>query len=350
MNVLVISTEEYLTLRLLKCLAETDAAVHVFGSGRTRALRASRHCRRYTAFEPATLTRADVDRYCARYAIDVVLPSGMASGFLLSAWEGGLAAPALPMPPTELLRMLNDKWRFSRFLQQNGLPFPPSRLLERPEDARSLDLPFPVIVKPLDLDAGRGVARCDTREDVQAYLKRPDAALPLLVQEYVPGADVGLGLLVREGEILAWTIQRQRPEGGGVEFIADAGILEIGRQIVRACRYDGIAHFDLRLDERDGTAKVLECNPRFWASLPFCSLAGVNFADLGIRLALGRPLPAPAYRTISLTFPSRALASGRRLSEPTRRALRATLADPLPLVLLGAGKVQRKVESLFVRH
>ena len=278
----------------------------------------------------------------------------MASGFLLaSRQEGFHAAPILPMPPMDLLRMLDNKWHFSRFLERHGLPFPHSRLLERAEDALALDLPFPVIIKPLDLDAGRGVARCDSSADVHAYLKRPDAATPLLIQEYIPGVDIGLGLLAHRGTVLAWTIQRQRPDGSGIEFIEHGGVLEIGRRIVDACQYDGITHFDMRLDSRDGSVKVLECNPRFWASLPFCMIAGVNFADLGVRLAQGLPVPEASYTTLSLTFPTKLFggalrgASGWRLSEPSRHALRVTLADPLPHLSLGAGKIQRKMGSLF---
>lgn len=354
MNILVVSTKEYLTLRLLKCLAPLDAVVHVIGCGPAWAVRASRYCRHYTAVDPAALTCANLDRYCRRHAIDVVLPSGMASGFLLASGQESLqAAPTLPMPPVELLRVLNNKWHFSRFLERHGLPFPHSRLLERAEDAPALDLPFPVIIKPLDLDAGQGVARCDTPADVQAYLKRPDAATPLLVQEYVPGVDVGLGLLAHRGDVLAWTIQRQRPDGSGLEFIEHAGVLETGRRIVAACQYDGITHFDMRLDSRDGSVKVLECNPRFWASLPFCMIAGINFADLGMRIAQGKPLPETPYQTLSLTFPTKLFrgalrgASDWRLSEPSRHALRVTLADPLPQLCLGGEKIRRKIESLF---
>lgn len=357
MNILVVTSEEYLTLQLLKCLAPLDAVVHVIACGPAPAVRASRYCRRYTEHERSALASADLDRYCRRHAIDIVLPSGMACGFLLASWkESFQAAPMLPMPPVELLRMLNNKWFFSRFLEQHGLPFPKSRLIQGDKDVKALDLEFPVIIKPLELDASRGVERCDAPAKVQAYLSRAEAVLPLLVQEYIPGDDVGLGLLARQGTVLAWTIQKQLPDGSGIEFIRHEQVLDIGRRIVAACQYDGIMHFDMRLDARDGSVKVLECNPRFWASLPFSMVTGVNFPDMGIRLALEQPLPEMSYQPVRITFPTRVLAGALRggaacwpLSEPSWQALRFTLSDPLPQLFLGADRLQRKAAAVFCR-
>ena len=360
MNILVLSTEEYLTLRLLKCLKATGANVTVLGCGDGSALRASRHCRRYESFnrselvEPSGMLLARIEQVCRKQEINALLPSGMASGFFLATYKTRLPIPALPQPPLEVLRQLDNKWLLSRLLEENGLPYPKSRLLERAVDADILDLNFPVIIKPLNLDASRGVVRCDTCEEVTTHLRGVGNTLPLLAQEFIPGADVGLGLLASGGIVLASTVQRQKPDGSGVEFIDHPEILEIGRRILAICRYDGIAHFDLRLDERDGSVKVLECNPRFWASLPFCMLAGVNFADLGIRLALNQPVAETICRPVQITYPTSMLkaglgrkTSGGGLSRESHQALRYTLSDPVPNLLLGVQKVRSKLSGLL---
>lgn len=359
MNILVIATEEYLTLRLLKCLAPLKAAIHILGPRPSCALRASRYCRRYQAAGPAGLSDGiAIENYCRSHQIDVVLPSGIESVFLLSAlnetWPSRLPeTPLLPMPSPTQLRMLNNKWTFAQFLQQQGLPLPKSCVITQAAEALTVDLAYPVIVKPLEMDASRGVRRCERPQEALAHAERFKSALPLLVQEYIPGEDIGLGLAARRGVIVGWTIQRVRPDGLGVDFIEQPEALSIGRQIIAACGYDGIAHFDMRVDDRDGTVKVLECNPRFWASLPFSQLAGVNFADLGISLALNRPLPKFEYKPTSLAFPTKTLWSGLggltpdlRRSNASRHALQATLADPLPLCYLGAGKIRRRLAIL----
>ncbi len=356
MNILVVTTEDYLTLRLLKCLAPLKAEVHILGPRPSRALSASRYCRRYHAASPAGLTDGmAIEKVCRDYRMDVVLPSGIESVFLLSALQENWASVVpgtrlLPTPPPEQLRMLNNKWAFAQFLQQLGLPLPKSRVITLASEALAVDLTYPVVVKPLEMDASRGVKRCETPQEASAHAKQFELALPLLVQEYVPGEDIGLGIAAHQGKIVGWTIQRVRPDGQGVDFIEQPEALEIGRCIMATCKYEGIAHFDMRVDSRDGSVKVLECNPRFWASLPFSLAAGVNFADLGIRLALDVPTPEPGCSAVSLAFPTKALwgglhgmASGLHRSEASRSALRATLADPMPLVYLGAGKIRRRL-------
>ena len=67
MNIFVVSTEEHLRRHLLKCRALAGPVAPVIGPGPARAVRASR-CRR-------------------RHAINVILPSGMASGFLFDSWR-----------------------------------------------------------------------------------------------------------------------------------------------------------------------------------------------------------------------------------------------------------------------
>ena len=369
MNVLVIATEEYLTLRLLKCLAPLKAAVHILGPRPGSALRASRYCRRYHAADFSALTDGvAIENICCDFQVDVILPSGIESVFLLSAleekWEKEKREHALPerrehaLPQTRLLptpggeqlRMLNNKWAFAQFLMRQALPLPESRVIHRTDEVMSIDVAYPVIVKPLEMDASRGIKRCETPQEAQAHAEQLTPLLPLLVQEYIPGVDIGLGIAARQGEIVGWTIQRVRPDGQGVDFIEQPEALEIGRRIMAACQYEGIAHFDMRVDSRDGSVKVLECNPRFWASLPFSQVAGVNFADLGIRLALGLPTPPLRYAPVSLAFPTKTLwgglrgpATGLSRSKASRQALRATLADPLPFVCLGAARVRRRL-------
>ena len=362
MNILVLSTEEYLTLRLLKCLTAIGADVTILNAGEGSALRASRHCRCYSSFDRAELSDpngallARIEQICRKQVIDVILPSGMASGFFLASIQNRLSVPTLPLPTLDMLQLLDNKWLFSRLLEEHHLPFPVSRLLEQVEDGDTLDLKFPVIVKPLNLDASRGVTRCNTRQEVAAHLQSAGATLPLLAQEFIPGADVGLGLLASGGNVLASTIQRQTPDGSGVEFIDHPEILEIGRRIMAICNYDGIAHFDLRIDSRDGSVKILECNPRFWASLPFCMLAGVNFADLGVRLTRNQRVPETICRPVRIVFPTKVLfaafrgRTGRRsLGRESQQALRFTLSDPVPNIVLGAQKVRRKLDRLLLR-
>jgi len=129
------------------------------------------------------------------------------------------------------------------------------------------------------------------------------AVPPMIAQSVVPGYDIDCSLLCREGEILAHTIQRGfLPRSGtyqpqaGIQFIDDDEILNSTTTLVRAARFSGVAHLDFRRDERDGRARLVDVNIRFWGSLLGSLLMGVNFPYLACQSALGLPFDYPEYR------------------------------------------------------
>jgi predicted ATP-grasp superfamily ATP-dependent carboligase len=148
------------------------------------------------------------------------------------------------------------------------------------------------MLTPTAASGGFGVARCDSSQAIQAVQLRFGASVRhWLVQEFIPGRDVGINVLADHGRVVAITLQRRR-DHGGVEFVHDERMLYVAHTLVQASGFHGIANFDLRVDERDGALHLLECNPRVWGSLRFSVAAGVNFIELGLRMALGRTVPA----------------------------------------------------------
>lgn len=67
-------------------------------------------------------------------------------------------------------------------------------------------------------------------------------------------------------------------------------------RLIDRLKWSGIAHIDLRYDEQDGQVKILEINPRFWASLPGTLIAGVNFPYLACLVGLGVIFPKVEYQ------------------------------------------------------
>ena len=68
-------------------------------------------------------------------------------------------------------------------------------------------------------------------------------------------------------------------------------------RLLRGLNFSGPAMVEFKVDPRDGLAKLMEINPRFWGSLPLAIRAGVDFPVLTYRLAMGEtispPVPAP---------------------------------------------------------
>jgi predicted ATP-grasp superfamily ATP-dependent carboligase len=55
---------------------------------------------------------------------------------------------------------------------------------------------------------------------------------------------------------------------------------EMAVELLRAMRWHGVAMVEFRLDERDGSPKLMEVNGRFWGSLPLAVASGVDFPFL----------------------------------------------------------------------
>jgi biotin carboxylase len=112
----------------------------------------------------------------------------------------------------EAVAATRDKSRMRRVFEHAQLPQPGFRVVQAGDDvlATANELGFPVVVKPVALSASRGVIRVDDPRGLRETVRRVRAILaearedplgPLLVERYVPGAEVALEGLLRRGEL-----------------------------------------------------------------------------------------------------------------------------------------------------
>jgi hypothetical protein len=160
----------------------------------------------------------------------------------------------------------------------------------------------------------------------------------------VPGYDIGLSVLCRDGEILAYTIQRglvaeRHGSLRALEIIKHDAVLQIGQELVSALGWSGVAHIDLRHDSRTNEPTIIELNARYWGSLLGSLVAGVNFPYLACLAAQGIAFPVPDYNLTKFAYTMIALKEGVRwlFGKNTLKGfsfretgLRFFLSDPLP--------------------
>lgn len=368
-SVLIPDGENEHVLWTVRSLADSKRAkLHVLSNRRWMPVRFSRHCRLY-AFKPTgTDHRARLDAITdlvSRIHVDVILPVGEEGVMFASAERDALSRLAAlpPLPDLEALQTGRDKWRLNQFARDYGLPAPQSVLLASGAafDQRISELEYPVLLKPTSLTDGQGIRRFDTASDLRSFLASQDESLvreKYLVQSYVPGFDIGLSVLCRDGEILAYTIQRGVISAAhrfgplmAMEFIRQDDVFEVGQKLLAALRWSGVAHIDFRQDSRDGQVKIIELNARYWGSLLGSLVAGVNFPYLACLAAQGVSFPVPAYRLSHFAYTTTAVKEallwclGRNtLSGFTFRetGLRFFLTDPLPEFLK---RLQEKLDG-----
>lgn len=316
------------------------------GSGAT--LRLSRYCR---AFVPVATTRAEmesedpgvvdrVEKLARKIGAGCVFAVDVPGSLCASRLRRRL--PALkyfPFPDPETVKLLDNKWTFYQFLTKEGLPSPRTWLIECREAA--LLLPLPLVLKPLNMSAGRGVRTARTSADLQFLLDGGDKhlRLPVVAQEFVDGPDGSLSFLAENGRVNASTIH-VRGGDDGRQYIDDERILDFGRRIAQALAYTGLANIGFRFaGPYRADVKLIECNPRVWASLPATEGLEVDFIGRGLELSEGRtPIAStrsPTGECASLRGILRRIAAGRRLSVCESAALRRAARDPLPV--LGRG-------------
>jgi carbamoyl-phosphate synthase large subunit len=366
---LVVAGSPFLAHNAAACLWHAGCSVEILGVWGWSNYRLSRAHRRFERVDPALLKQegntpelvAQIEAYCRRRNIDVVVPGDVTATLAILPYRDGLrSAQLFPTPTHDQFIDLHDKWFFSRVAAACGSRHPKTCLIESPDRLSALDLAFPLIVKPLRRTAGEGVFRIDTPEDLARHVDGcfRKNELPIIAQEWIDGYDLDLTLIVDRGKPRAWTIQRRGAGFPVVEFINDPAILDLGRRIVTHTGYHGVVDFDIRFDERNHVPVVIEANPRFPGTLRFKLWAGVNFPAIGIAMALGESLPRDFVPPVGFCVDPgispkrllRALAHGHFVPEDLRgystTAWRMNYQDPAPHFLNWfASKLKREAQK-----
>jgi D-alanine-D-alanine ligase len=198
-----------------------------------------------------------------------------------------------------------------RILRDSGIPTPAFAVVERPEDAARVDLPFPLFVKPVAEGTAKGI---DARSKVTGPAALADECArivatfrqPALVETFLPGREVTVGItgtgekavavgtldviLKPAAEADSYTYKNKEHCEELCEyrlatgpFAAEAERLSLAAWRALGCRDGG--RIDLRADAT-GALSVLEANPLpglhpEHSDLPIlCTMAGIPYAEL----------------------------------------------------------------------
>lgn len=324
--------DDLLAMQVIFCLRRTGACVHLLSDGKERAYKCSRHCQKFTA-TPFPADHNDshafldvVNTYVARENIDVVMATDIEATRLLATIAPAVQGAAVfPISDLQTIALLDDKWRFYQLLQDLNLQTPQTVYVDSltpavMEQVRALT--FPVMVKPLSLSGSRGIALLDTVEAVEAHIRGDGlfTSLPLVVQTFIPGRDLGLSMLAIDGHLVAHAVMIKTESaqyGETVEYIDMPQVVAFGERLMAETRYTGIAHIDLRINDESGEFWALECNPRFWFTVSKAMCFGLNFATLGVEAALNGHPERVATIKLGTFYVVRALLA-RRMFLPSR--------------------------------
>jgi D-aspartate ligase len=211
----------------------------------------------------------------------------------------------------EIVEQLVDKERLQALAERQRLPVPRAQRL-RPEAGApcpALDIPYPLIVKPLTRTpawagfAGAGKAvRVDDPEELRALWPRlAGVGTELLAQQLITGPESRIESFhvyvdasgAVAGEFTGRKIRTFPADYGmstAVEVVWLPDVAELGRDVVGRLGLRGVAKLDFKRDA-GGRLHLLEINPRFNLWHYPGALAGVNLPAMVHADLTGRERP-----------------------------------------------------------
>ena len=261
---------------------------------------------------------AAVARYADRFPLDAVVAVDD-PGALLAARAS--AELKLPNNDSDAVMGTRDKSVLRARLDNAGMLSPPWRLASFDDDPTALaeSLDFPVVIKPLALNGSRGVMRADTPDQfaravarLRSILQRPSVVAECdgvgdgyLIEGYIPGIEVALEGLLRDGELHTLAVF-DKPDPLDGPFFEETIYVTPSRlpqadqeMVVEASRRsaealglrEGPLHAELRLNDQG--AWPVDIAARTIGGLCARTLrfgAGMSLEEIVLRHAVGSPL------------------------------------------------------------
>lgn len=216
----------------------------------------------------------------------------------------------IALPDNETFMKAYDKGNTLKIAIENNVPCPKTYFSMEELYGGHDELKYPLIIKPRISSGSRGLKICHSLDDlISSYEILRQKFGALIVQEYIPsGGELGVYTLFNfESEPKAVTVHqriRSYPVSGGPstlrktiknEISEDA--IEIAFKLLKAMNWSGVGMVEFRIDERDGSLKLMEVNPRFWGSLQLSILSGIDFPYLLYKLMIdGDVEPSMDYK------------------------------------------------------
>lgn len=197
-----------------------------------------------------------------------------------------------------------------------GIPIPKTLCVNYPEKIQEIskNLSYPVVIKPVAsyswqpngkaLYSRHFFAKSPT-ELLELYEKVGPTFPSLMIQEYISGYNVSVGMLYANGEVLAACcirVYRAFPVAGGTSVLREtippnAEMIKYASDLLNKLKWHGIAEVEFRVDSKDGKPKLMEINPRFWGSMDVAIASGIDFPYLLFLIARGdRVDPISSYK------------------------------------------------------
>ncbi|MGB6826952.1 MAG: hypothetical protein WBE41_02835 [Terracidiphilus sp.] len=270
----------------------------------------------------------------------------------------------VPTPAWSTVQWAWDKRQTYILARKLGIPTPQSWQVKSFDEARRLDLTFPVAVKPAIKErffyATRAKAwRANNWSELKELFERAARLVgssEVILQDLIPGDgrhQFAFCAFFKEGtSVGSMVVRRTRqhpPEFGRASTFVESTTSELletlSERFLNAIDYYGLTEMEYKLDPRDGEYKLLDVNARTWGYHSLGYRAGVDFPyilfcdQLQLAIEGGRGQPGISWIRLLTDLPtavSQVLSGSLTLKEYVRTLRCANVEavfsreDPLP--------------------
>jgi len=323
LRVLVTDGNNRAALAITRSLGRAGYTVFVAGEGKSTLAGASSYCKQRFAYsDPGRQPdrfREDILRLVCQNRIDILMPAAEVTTCECMKVKEALEEHCIvPFHSHRSVSRAASKYEVLQLARDLSIPIPITFFLHRQDDiAKAVQFGnrngYPVVIKPsrsrVEIDGAAILGSTQYARngaDLQRVVKEfHPAQYPLLIQERIQGAGVGIFACFNRGEAVAYFSHRrirEKPPSGGVSvlresFPVDAALKLYSARLLQALQWHGVAMVEFKKDERRGGYKLMEVNGRFWGSLQLAIDAGVDFPLLLARIAVGQDVkPVESYR------------------------------------------------------
>lgn len=320
-TVLVTEGENRASLAVTRSLGRYGCKVIVTGEREKNLASCSRYCTaRYIAPSPLSDNEGYLNAMLdivSSQNVDVLFPMTEPATLLLAEnMEKLPQSTILACPDLAKIQTVFDKSAVFRLAEEHGVAIPWTLFVDNRKDfhqKKQAVQRFPLVVKPsrsrIPVKDGFLAAGVKYAEDMAAleklYQTEKSLDFPSMIQEKIIGPGTGLFTLFEDDHHLAlFSHQRilEKPPSGGVSVVCesvhlDQEMVEASRRLLAAVGWQGVAMVEFKRDVRDGQAKLMEINGRFWGSLQLAIVSGMDFPVLFLQQLTGSRQSDPVKDT-----------------------------------------------------
>ncbi|MEM2915579.1 MAG: ATP-grasp domain-containing protein, partial [Candidatus Bathyarchaeia archaeon] len=214
-------------------------------------------------------------------------------------------------PPYETAIKALDKAQTIKIAEEQRIPCPRTFLFEDLDHLKEVaeNLKYPVVIKPrmkvfwiedraITLKVTPKNYAYNSADLLTKYAKITSQFngfnIPhdfFLIQEFFEGLGYGVEVLMHNSELKAIFMHkrlREYPITGGASTlrvsVKNEKLKKYAVELLKAMNWQGVGMVEFKLDEKNGSAKLMEVNGRFWGSLQLAINAGVDFPYLLYKL------------------------------------------------------------------